>query len=1506
MQHQLALLKDTLLTLKAAGPNGFEGLLRTTLTKLTGIPFRLASSGLQGGVDGNSASQKDAICFEAKRYDGSVPRTEVLTKIVDLARTNKGADRLWILGATSEIGTQLASAVQEAGDQLAISTLILDWTIEPLPLLAVAIVAADRHAIRFLAVNCEPQPNLRKLAKAFRDISRHADFNSLLHKVQSNLNVSTLATARAIALNKEWRNAAFASQRVARECLGQALSINANPDLPTLRSVLRDRIRGASSSSNAIVLTGGEGYGKSWLAAQICCDHDGFALFISAEQFEGVSPTGIDEHLIDLLIKQSGDVANETLRLRWRHRLSAWKSEPPSSALLVIVDGINQRQSFRWDRILNSLQVRLQAIGGRLMVTVRPPFWEKTVAPGINFKVTKIPVPEWDKHERNQLLKHYDINPDWLDTPTLKTLLNPRLLSVAVSTLPHQDPSAWKGLTTDRILMEHLRASQRENFENETMANLTKRLSSCAEEVLERAQKSATRPSRIFEEDSDAVIETRFFRALPGPGNNYELRDEGLTLALGYALIDQLWQAHHSQLDLAEQIPRLIDPISAMDRTVDVIFSALLVCSLDPIRFDQAIFSVLLDAFSSLQNISDQRYEEFLEIVRNNPEELLGALGRFTLEKGRRLNYDWLKHVAFNISKTEKDWKLIEPIIHRWLRSYNKDAIEQTNRYQKHDEDEYAKRLRENQKRIQNTLSSLSPIEARLLDQMIETSGDTGSLFTLALKLLSGKPIAGFSDSFVMLGLGISLDGGGWSSQKAFQHLTTFNRADREEAEEAFLRSIEPLRSSETSKSGQRTIVRMLHAAGDEDSASEANKITIELQKDINLWQAPSPYEWRQSRIANPDSTIPIDMVDCLRVLDDVPPDALMQTMGQTKEDHDIEQVLPIACRFSPEFASDKARNILLGLISRTSMPLRQLIFNGLDYSPLVTRDMAIEIVNRVANTDMGEVLPEKEQNILRMFLFFYAAPNLTPLEQLQCMTNPAFGSDYLLDVIPCLKPQTVESIIKALQEALDDNNEDAVYGALAAARYGQTTVTPDLELLLLRCQKSDSAKVRTASFAIAIDREIKRLREEHVNSDWSSCSGDKRANESWLGSVLLAEACTRNEISVDEVFSRANPETWFELADRIGESATRPLASLFLRRMQSAIDEATRLKMPVIDITLSTSGPALFPIFDFDETSRINNRFQRQDSIRGLFEKQSDQEERENRLHEIFDSFFNDLKGGNALLLVERLPLDKIRNLALSNKDLIPQILDALESVNHPESSLIRNFLFVIGNIVSKDKPEKAIALFRQAISAHSIVTIDLGDDLTLEHEAIWSSIPSSAMHEFWRQRLLKSGSDEALALEVLAAERFGAAEYIRQFVEDNGNSASTLDKAYAISVAGFSTQSDSFMDVIERHLEDYGITGDAARHAKREQEDSQWARKWIDDLCNSQSTEDLWCHLMISKACMDARSCIDSIKNTQWSPYEPRLRSARNKSIREKNKNRKKTLIGQEAPDDVFVTGF
>src|SRR5687768_13135332 len=101
LRDQIDDLRDSLLSLAPTGERGFEGLIGVTLGAITGITFRLACSGSQFGVDGRPTYNADSICFEGKRYDGDIDRSDVLSKVAELSIRDTGEIDLWVLAATT-------------------------------------------------------------------------------------------------------------------------------------------------------------------------------------------------------------------------------------------------------------------------------------------------------------------------------------------------------------------------------------------------------------------------------------------------------------------------------------------------------------------------------------------------------------------------------------------------------------------------------------------------------------------------------------------------------------------------------------------------------------------------------------------------------------------------------------------------------------------------------------------------------------------------------------------------------------------------------------------------------------------------------------------------------------------------------------------------------------------------------------------------------------------------------------------------------------------------------------------------------------------------------------------------------------------------------------------------------------------------------------------------------------------------------------------------------------
>jgi DUF1016 N-terminal domain len=76
--------------------------------------------------------------------------------------------------------------------------------------------------------------------------------------------------------------------------------------------------------------------------------------------------------------------------------------------------------------------------------------------------------------------------------------------------------------------------------------------------------------------DKEKLAAGRFFEPLSGDPARYVLKADGLPLALGLSLVSVAMRAHRNRKDIASELSKLLDPIAALDRTGDVLMSALL------------------------------------------------------------------------------------------------------------------------------------------------------------------------------------------------------------------------------------------------------------------------------------------------------------------------------------------------------------------------------------------------------------------------------------------------------------------------------------------------------------------------------------------------------------------------------------------------------------------------------------------------------------------------------------------------------------------------------------------------------------------------------------------------------------------------------------------------------------------------------------------------------------------------------------------------------------------
>lgn len=490
-------LKKVILSLHPTGESGFEGLIGTTLCEISGVPFRLAGSGSQFGVDGKPTYDGNSICFEGKRYDDTIPKNELLSKIAEISIEDNEID-VWVLGATSEIMSQLADSMRKLGNKNGISVLILDWSEINIPPFAVALAMGGIRTQEFMKRNIRNGKALRKGFEALEAIKNYKDYTIHAERIQKQCNEPAFGWTLAQRANADWMIDAFSSKKQAKIKFRQALSPG-DSDIVTVRqrTTLNNKLYQyftITPDKTVVSIIGGEGHGKSWVIAQswLALAHKPLMVFMIPEDFvETTERTSVTDMLIAKLIEQTGDRLSEITQERWRRRLVHWKNHRAENGprLVVVIDGINQRPNLDWARIVEIFGDELNKLGGRLIITSRTPYFRDRVERRLTLSLSEIHVPEWTESERDEILAHRGIIASNLHPAVAESLRNPRLLGIALDLLVKADITTFEELSVSRLLFEHMRTSERDAPITQPVQEFAHRLQKHAQEIISRVEK---------------------------------------------------------------------------------------------------------------------------------------------------------------------------------------------------------------------------------------------------------------------------------------------------------------------------------------------------------------------------------------------------------------------------------------------------------------------------------------------------------------------------------------------------------------------------------------------------------------------------------------------------------------------------------------------------------------------------------------------------------------------------------------------------------------------------------------------------------------------------------------------------------------------------------------------------------------------------------------------------------------------------------------------------------
>ena len=1152
-KNQLDRLSEILLALPPSGKDGFEGVFAEALSRISGVPFRLAKSGRQFGIDGAAAHAEDAICFECKRHKDEPSYADVVVKIEELSSRKDEADLLWALACTASISPQLADQLREKAAKDGIEILMLDWSGDP-PLLAVVLAKAGTPVIDKIAALSEGVVS-NELEEIFVTLQEQEGFEAQANKILRRLNASETATIRATEKNRKWLADRFSDTRQARLDLGQPLAPNAVEVLHERNDLVSCTVA-QLQSEEPVVLLGDEGCGKSWLAAKVIEQQEAHTLtaLFSAEQLPDRVESG---QVVDLLAKQlirqtDGDPNDDTLLKRWCRRINAWVERIRPRRFLIVLDGLNQRPKKDWGRIIEAFKHLSEKAGGRLLITCRSHYFRTNIKGRLFDPLREITVPAWTKEERDVLLRRVGIDPMMLDQQAANSLLNPRLLGIALNVLPLDDMDAWQGLTVERLLFEHIRAAERDNADHETSQDFADRLIRHAQQVLAKAQSPQRENPLIFEDQTEAVAEGHFFEPIAGPKNAYKLRQEGLSLALGFALVDRLLHAQRNNKDLSESISITLEPIATLDDTTKVVLAALTAVTLNESWFNQDIYEALIGGFVFLQNPNPDHYPAFVSLAKERVAEFLNTAETLTLQISPHPNSDWIKSTLFDLRDDKQSWPLVADMVIRWLSYYTLDPEQQLSPNRSSSSaGEKQEKITEKRSEIETKLNSLSEAERQILEEMREMSGDPTRLTRAAITLLAGAELAPFARTFVQASLSKALNGGIYWPYEQFRHLLTFNSRDWVQAREALLNESSAFRAGNSSPTGKWALVTILYSTGDEDDEQEASAL-VETLREPQPW----PKSWRLVEEycsvdpCDPESQKPDNVVKTATDYQQIDVTKLHLHIYLTSEGAFLEDALPAIARFYPEIAVEKHVQLIGQLPVRSGLPLRQVAVQDNQHRPLIDKDTALKLVDILRDPSALANISDKERWIVAQFLLLIAFPLLTGPEQLEAMLLAPEPAKYILSLHHSMKSLNEALFECRLRNAVVQDNRPLISILLAFAKHSETLLTSEVCRIIGSLIRHETERIRAAAFGTIYRRELSGLLPAVLESGCCYTDiKDKDSKEGWSVSLVLIYAARQGIADLITVLDRIMPESFGVAARELGPEATKEIAHRLLAR---------------------------------------------------------------------------------------------------------------------------------------------------------------------------------------------------------------------------------------------------------------------------------------------------------------------------------------------------------------------
>lgn len=1383
------------------------------------------------------------MSYECKRYGGYMDRDKVLSKLAELS-TRQDVD-LWVLAGTAAVPGQLDRRIRQIGNAQALETLVLDWNASTgLPLLAVACAMVPDETLDFID-GCDLDAASRhSVGVGMMRLRQDLRFAAHADRIRDFLTSAQLGLENLRLRNIAWMRSTLSDKQAAHSAFGQPLAPNATSQSSTLgRPATSERIqaylRGQDEGSPLFVV-GSEGVGKSWAVVQAWLGQpDPPALFVlTADAFVSTALDEAIEVLARTIARQCGVGKRESDTDRWVRKLDRWLHTPHQGVRFIIyLDGINQQQTVDWARLIERIDLQIRGAGGRIIVSSRGAYFNSSVASRLmSGSKHSVLISEWSDEERDAILGQRGLDPRSLAEKVLQSLHNPRLLGIALELLDNETVGSLQELDVGLLLFEHLLAANQFESRPTPAHELVRRLGDHARKLIERLGQGELDDLLIFDMLAP-VVEEHYFHPLKEDPGRYRLSQDGIRLALALAVLDNLQYAMRNDKPLVAAALTLIDPVAALDDLSGVVLTSLSISFADD-KCSEEVRIALLLAYAELQNPGAADLAPFLALAARRPEAFMRATYDVCLKTDSPPNSGWIKLGAWEAAQSTAGWTAASRHIDSWLRTHSFEPAHALAYRHSVDQGQRVEKLREAQDKLDGAISELLPVERKLFERIVQIPEDPARLHRFAFSLLAGRPLSSFVDAFVVFALGSHLDPKPFPPDEDLNWLCWLNTCDWPQMRDLLLRWNRRLTEEPSSTTASWVCEKLFRMTGDPKDALHANELRTLMTKRVLHSYTPTR-EWRHLDPSDVNSPEPEDLDDCARNVLSIPAQKLHLHFGVTCEDHSLKQALPTLARFRPAKVVSKIQEVALDVPYRSGMAFRQGLFAVHKHAAVLSPEHAAMYLELRASDfrQRCEGLSDSQPAVLSSLCLDLAFPHVTGEEQLSALSHQGAIDEALwLRLFSKFKTAEVprDRIAAALEEAIRAGHETTICYLLYFLC--SIPMIESLEQTVLDLTGSSSERIRIHAFGLIGECGSHSQLGKVAAGSWTAQG--KSHSEAYYGSLVLLRAVSEADGDIIDVARRISSDLYGRLAE-ISPAGARLCADILDNNIKHAA--GVRIETPAVEIFFENRSE--------DASAHINVIGRKSSSADlDLYEtlKSSDDLARSEASaksnSEIFQKFSDSLDTQNVSFVLCPLTVSQAAAVLRASPERCGPWLDLLLPEDGRPNALLKNIALSFAAHLSSEDPALALRLIDGYANLDDIVGRSFGyARLNMLQRAIWSASTSEDFNERRRRRFAFAPDDASLAKEVLAAERWGHAQFLDELVDRWLSAPEPAHRARATLIQGFRNSSEAWPAELEPD-QMAGLLRQACTTAKDARLRNRNALHWYKQVCQASSGVDFW----------------------------------------------------------------